>query len=178
MFLAGGQIGYDWQGDRWVFGLELDASGAVSDGTNTCLAFSPIVVMATCTAGPNGFVTGTTRAGYAFGPQGHTLAYVKGGVAWQNNRGEIANNNEFREGNFAGFPRGQRSSIAVVSVGPSVSALSKRSRPLGPSNLSTTTWGLAGRMWRPLLPCRFRLLQSSQPTQAAYLAIITSERSV
>ncbi|NOJ50108.1 outer membrane beta-barrel protein [Bradyrhizobium archetypum] len=105
VFLAGGQLGYNWQTNGWVFGVELDASHAVSDGTNTCLAFSGIVVTDTCTAGPNVFVTGTARVGYAFGPQGHTLAYVKAGVAWQNNRGDIANNNEFRHGNFVGFPR-------------------------------------------------------------------------
>ncbi|MFK4645512.1 opacity protein-like surface antigen [Bradyrhizobium ottawaense] len=32
-FLAGGQIGYNWQKNGWVFGVELDVSGAVSDGT-------------------------------------------------------------------------------------------------------------------------------------------------
>lgn len=35
VFLAGGQIGYNWQKNSWVFGVELDVSGAVSDGTNT-----------------------------------------------------------------------------------------------------------------------------------------------
>lgn len=95
VFLAGGQIGYNWQRERWVFGLELDASGAVSDGKNTCLAVSSSVVSANCNASPNVFVTGTGRLGYAFGPQGHTLAYLKGGVAWQHNRGDVTNNNEF-----------------------------------------------------------------------------------
>ncbi|WP_065755954.1 outer membrane beta-barrel protein [Bradyrhizobium paxllaeri] len=104
VFLAGGQIGYNWQTNGWVLGAELDASHAVSDGTNSCLAFSATVVIATCKASPNVFVTGTARIGYTFGPQGHTLAYVKAGVAWQNNRGDIANNNEFR-GYFAGFPQ-------------------------------------------------------------------------
>lgn len=104
-FLAGGQFGYNWQRDRWVFGVELEASRAVSDGTNTCLALSRVVVIATCNAGPSVLATGTGRVGYAFGPQGHTLAYVKGGAAWQSNRGAIANHNEFRDGTFAGFPR-------------------------------------------------------------------------
>ncbi|MHB0773362.1 outer membrane beta-barrel protein [Bradyrhizobium sp. 1.29L] len=104
-FLVGGQLGYNWQRDRFVFGVELEASRAVSDGTNTCLAFSSVAVIATCNAGPSVLATGTGRVGYAFGPHGHTLAYVKGGAAWQNNRGAIANHNEFREGNFAGFPR-------------------------------------------------------------------------
>ncbi|MCP3463088.1 outer membrane beta-barrel protein [Bradyrhizobium sp. CCGUVB23] len=94
VFLAGGQIGYNWQNNGWVFGVELDASGAVSDGTNTCLAPSGFLVSANCKAGPNVFATGTGRVGYAFGALGHTLAYLKGGVAWQNNRGDIVNNFE------------------------------------------------------------------------------------
>jgi opacity protein-like surface antigen len=36
-FLAGGQIGYNWQVPKstWVFGVEFDASGITSNGTNT-----------------------------------------------------------------------------------------------------------------------------------------------
>ncbi|WP_245266573.1 outer membrane protein [Bradyrhizobium sp. WSM1743] len=104
-FLAGGQIGYNWQSNGWVLGAELDVSHAVSDGTNSCLAFSGNVVIATCKAGPNVFVTGTARVGYTFGARGRTLTYVKGGAAWQNNRGSIANNNEFRHDESPGFPR-------------------------------------------------------------------------
>ncbi|MGY4281038.1 opacity protein-like surface antigen [Bradyrhizobium sp. LM2.7] len=83
VFLAGGQIGYNWQTNGRVFGAELEASHAVSDSTNSCLAFSGNVVIATCKPGPNVFVSGTARVGYAFGPQGRS--YVKAGVAWQNN---------------------------------------------------------------------------------------------
>ncbi|MCA6107956.1 outer membrane protein [Bradyrhizobium cenepequi] len=97
VFLLGGQIGYNWQKDSWVFGVEVDASGAASDGTNTCLAASGFVVSANCNASPNVFVTGTGRLGYAFGSQGHTLAYLKGGVAWQHNQGNVVNNDEFRD---------------------------------------------------------------------------------
>ncbi|TFV41410.1 hypothetical protein E4K65_36195 [Bradyrhizobium niftali] len=93
-FLAGGQIGYNWQNSSWVFGIELDASGAVSDGTNTCLAASGLVVSANCKAGPSLFASGTGRVGYAFGALGHTLAYLKAGLAWQNNRGDVVNNFE------------------------------------------------------------------------------------
>ncbi|WP_247970864.1 outer membrane protein [Bradyrhizobium sp. 195] len=95
VFLAGGQIGYNWQKNGWVFGVELDASRAVSDGTNTCLAASGFVVSANCTAGPNLFATGAGRVGYAFGALGHTLAYLKGGVAWQYKQGNVLNNNEY-----------------------------------------------------------------------------------
>ncbi|MCK1734339.1 outer membrane beta-barrel protein [Bradyrhizobium sp. 138] len=95
VFLAGGQIGYNWQRERWVFGVELDASRAVSDGKNTCLAASSSVISANCNASPSVFVTGTGRVGYAFGPHGQTLVYLKGGLAWQHNSGVVANNNEF-----------------------------------------------------------------------------------
>ncbi|WP_370362948.1 outer membrane protein [Bradyrhizobium ottawaense] len=93
-FLAGGQIGYNWQKNGWVFGVELDVSGAVSDGTNTCLASSGFVVSANCKAGPNIFATATGRVGYTFGASGGTLAYLKGGAAWQNNQGDVINNHE------------------------------------------------------------------------------------
>ncbi len=95
VFLAGGQIGYNWQKNSWVFGLKLDASGAVSNGTDTCLAASGTVMSANCKASPNVFVPGAGRLGYAFGAEGHTLAYLKGGVAWQSNQGDGINNNEF-----------------------------------------------------------------------------------
>jgi opacity protein-like surface antigen len=37
-FLAGGQIGYNWQvpNSPWVLGLQADANWLTSDGTNTC----------------------------------------------------------------------------------------------------------------------------------------------
>ncbi|MGY4447197.1 hypothetical protein ACVWZR_001857 [Bradyrhizobium sp. i1.3.1] len=46
VFLAGGQIGYNWQKNSWVFGLKRKASSAVSKGTNTRLAASGIVLCA------------------------------------------------------------------------------------------------------------------------------------
>ncbi|MDA9420912.1 hypothetical protein XH97_01795 [Bradyrhizobium sp. CCBAU 53380] len=110
-FLAGGQIGYNWQNYNWVFGIELDASGAVSEGTNTCLAPSGFVVSANCKAGPNLFATGTGRIGYAFGALGHTLAYLKAGVAWQNNRGDVVNNFE------AGYLPQQKTHFGYGRVG-------------------------------------------------------------
>ncbi|MBB4383467.1 hypothetical protein GGD61_008167 [Bradyrhizobium sp. SBR1B] len=54
VFLADGQIAYNWQKNGWASGVELDASGAASDGTNTCLAACGSVVSANCKAGPKG----------------------------------------------------------------------------------------------------------------------------
>lgn len=38
--LAGGQAGYNWQHGQGLFGLEVDASFADMDGTNTCFALA------------------------------------------------------------------------------------------------------------------------------------------
>ncbi len=94
VFLAGGRIGYNWQRSSWVFGPKLDASGAVSDAAKTCLTASGMILSANCKAHPKVFVGGAGRLGYAFGAECHTLAYLKRGVAWQNNRGDVINNNE------------------------------------------------------------------------------------
>jgi opacity protein-like surface antigen len=94
-FFFGGQIGYNWQlpGSRWVFGVEGDISGMDSDGTATCFASSALALNDTCRVRPQVQGTATGRVGYALGPAGHTLAYVKGGLAWVNDRVDMAMNN-------------------------------------------------------------------------------------
>jgi opacity protein-like surface antigen/outer membrane protease len=93
-FLAGGQVGYNWQApnSNWVLGVEAAASWLSSDGTNTCLASSGLFVSATCHADPNAIATLTARGGYALGPSGRTLIYAKGGVAFVHDRFDIATN--------------------------------------------------------------------------------------
>jgi opacity protein-like surface antigen len=93
-FLGGGQIGYNWQapGTPWVFGVEADISGMVSDGTNTCFAFSGFFLSANCRVRPELTGTFTGRIGYAGGPQGQTLYYVKGGAAWLDEKIDMATN--------------------------------------------------------------------------------------
>ena len=93
-FLAGGQVGYNWQplGSSWVFGVEADISALDSDGTNTCFAASTFAANATCEVQPQAAGTLTGRIGYALGPAGHTLAYVKGGLAWTHDKLDIAQN--------------------------------------------------------------------------------------
>src|ERR1700722_4906769 len=94
-FLAGGQIGYNWQapGSAWVFGAEADFSRLDSDGTNTCLADSGFYVSSNCHSSPTGLCTMTGRLGYAAGRSGHSLLYVMGGAAWVQNHAEINVNN-------------------------------------------------------------------------------------
>jgi opacity protein-like surface antigen len=93
-FLGGGQIGYNWQapGSRWVFGVEADASGMDSDGSNTCFAISAITTASTCRVRPRAVGTLTGRVGYTLDPGGRTLIYGKGGLAWVENRVDMALN--------------------------------------------------------------------------------------
>jgi opacity protein-like surface antigen/outer membrane protease len=93
-FLAGGQIGFNWQppNSRVVLGVEADASWLTSDGTNTCLAFSGSFVSATCHVDPRAIGALTARGGYAFGPDGRTLVYAKGGAAWMHDNIDITTN--------------------------------------------------------------------------------------
>lgn len=95
-YLAGGQIGYNWQapGSYWVFGIEADATWANLDGTNTCYAFSGTFTSFNCRAHTNSFGTLTGRVGWAFGPSGRSLAYVKGGAAWANSNVDMIINND------------------------------------------------------------------------------------
>ena len=94
-FLAGAQIGYNWQvpNSNWVLGVEADASWLSSDGTNTCLAFSGLFVSANCRAQPNMIGDLTARVGWAYGQFNHSLFYVKGGAAFVHNQIEITTNN-------------------------------------------------------------------------------------
>jgi opacity protein-like surface antigen/outer membrane protease len=91
----GGQIGYNWQNGMWVYGLEADATWLTSDGTVTCGAFSGFYISSNCGARPDANGTVTGRLGVALGPAGHTLAYAKGGFAWQHTDVTATNNFSF-----------------------------------------------------------------------------------
>ena len=90
-FLAGGQIGYNWQaqGSPWVFGIEADASWITSNGTNTCFAVSTHFLSSDCKVHPDATATLTGRIGRAFGADGRTLVYAKGGLAFVHNNVDI-----------------------------------------------------------------------------------------
>src|SRR5215831_8553745 len=81
--LAGVQVGGNLQYGALVVGIEGDFSWADLDGTNTCFAFSPFFVSANCHTHVNSLGTLTGRLGIAVGPQGRTLLYGKGGVAYE-----------------------------------------------------------------------------------------------
>lgn len=71
-FLAGAQLGYNWQAGAFVFGLEGDWSWTNGDG-------DVATGLGTFTAERNWYATATARVGYAWD---NWLWYVKGGAAW------------------------------------------------------------------------------------------------
>ena len=80
---GGGQLGYNLElpAARWVVGVEADGGAVGLAGSNTCLAHSGGSVPDNCRVNGTAMATGTGRIGYAFGSEGRTLAYAKGGVA-------------------------------------------------------------------------------------------------
>ena len=110
-FLAGGQIGYNWQahGSSWVFGIEADAAGITSNGTNTCFAVSTRFLSSDCRVRPNATATLTGRIGQALGADGRTLVYAKGGLAL------VHNNLDITVGGDAGTDGG------VIAIAPATS---------------------------------------------------------
>jgi len=90
-FLAGVQIGYNWQaaGSSWVYGVELDASGITSDGTNSCFTVSTRFLSSQCDVHPSATATFAGRIGQALVPDGRTLVYAKGGLAFVRNNLDI-----------------------------------------------------------------------------------------
>jgi outer membrane immunogenic protein len=94
-FIGGGQIGYNWQVNQWVFGLEADfqGSGQKADGSMFIAAppsnFAPTTnVTINYTDKLDWFGTVRGRIGYAMGTTGNWLPYVTGG--WAYGHGEIS----------------------------------------------------------------------------------------
>jgi hypothetical protein len=80
-FLAGLQLGYNWQvSPRWVAGVLADLSYLDSNGSFTCLQASPIIVGSNCEVSPRGLATVAGRIGFLVDPPGRALIY------WQSRR--------------------------------------------------------------------------------------------
>ena len=76
---VGGQAGYRWQSDNWVFGVEAQGNWADFNGTAASLVF-PLV---TNQMKVDAFGLFTGQAGYAWN---NALLYVKGGAALTDNK--------------------------------------------------------------------------------------------
>ena len=102
--VGGGQIGYNWQRERWVFGLEADiqGTGQAGNGSAVCAGGTATVLSSACAVGHTGdtapfnvpafpvnstlaqsldwFGTVRGRIGYTMTPT--ILGYVTGGLAY------------------------------------------------------------------------------------------------
>jgi len=147
-FFGGGQIGGNWQApnSNWVFGVEADASLANLDGTNTCYGFSGTFTSFNCRANTDSFGTLTGRVGWAFGPYGRSLAYVKGGAAWAHSNVDMIINN-----NLAGVTGATSNSFS--SWGWTVGAGAEHASPFPPPPLHRQEWH-ASYSCRSSLGCR------------------------
>jgi opacity protein-like surface antigen len=86
-FLGGGDLGYNYQVGKWVFGLEGDASWTNAHGTRPC----PTDFFHNCEVDINWLSTVTGRVGYAWD---RLLIYAKGGaVIAQGQAQSICNTN-------------------------------------------------------------------------------------
>jgi outer membrane immunogenic protein len=72
--LAGGQIGYNWQANAWVFGLEADGDWANIRGSAPCPAAAFF-----CASNTSALASFRGRVGYAAGP---VLFYGTGGAGY------------------------------------------------------------------------------------------------
>lgn len=73
--LPGGQVGYNYQYDKWVFGVEGDAGWTNAHGSRAC----PNGFFFNCEFGVNSLYTVTGRIGYTYPDR--VLWYAKGGLA-------------------------------------------------------------------------------------------------
>jgi outer membrane autotransporter protein len=78
--LAGGQIGYNWQAGKWVFGVEGNMNWVNATGSRAC----PNGFFFGCENEMNWFGMATAKLGYALFDRSYY--YVKGGAAFAENR--------------------------------------------------------------------------------------------
>jgi opacity protein-like surface antigen len=80
--LGGGEIGYNYQTGKWVFGIEGDAGVTNSRGARPC----PTGFFYNCEIDTDWLATATARVGYAYWDR--LLMYAKGGAAIAQDRAE------------------------------------------------------------------------------------------
>jgi opacity protein-like surface antigen len=79
--LGGGEIGYNYQVGKWVFGIEGDAGWTNARAAQPCSSF-----FLNCEIKANWLSTATARVGYAYWDR--LLAYVKGGAVIAQDRAQ------------------------------------------------------------------------------------------
>jgi len=97
-FLGGGEIGYNYQVGKWVFGVEGDLNWTNARGARPC----PNGFFYNCEISVDWLSTATARVGYAYWDR--LLAYVKGGAAIAGDRIQIVCITPSPPGNGVGCP--------------------------------------------------------------------------
>jgi opacity protein-like surface antigen len=121
-FAFGLQGGYNRQiASRWVIGFEASADYLASQGNNTCLQSSDIIIGSNCKAQPQEIATFAGRLGYLTEPDGRTMIYGKGGAAWMH-------------GNFSANPNHTFPNFTAAHTGDPITQGT-------PSNVSASPWG-------------------------------------
>ncbi len=139
--IGGGQIGYNWQKDKWVFGLEADiqGSGQAGNGSAVCAGGTATVLNSLCALGHIGdtvpfnvpafpvtstlaesldwFGTVRGRIGVLADPK--VLLYATGGLAY----GEVSASNTVGGFNITGPQGVNGSTITPFAAGNSNSSL-------------------------------------------------------
>jgi len=114
-FLAGLQVGYDWQvAPKWVIGVLADTNYLDSNGSFTCMQARTTLIGSNCEVSPRGLATVAGRVGFLIDPLNHTLIYGKGGGAWTDSAISIRPNNGpiFSEMDNAVYPPGMTNTNA------------------------------------------------------------------
>lgn len=84
--LGGGEIGYNYQVGKWVFGIESDAGATNARGARPC----PTGFFYNCEINTDWLATTTARVGYSYWDR--LLVYAKGGAAIAQDRAESSCN--------------------------------------------------------------------------------------
>ena len=150
--VVGGQIGYRWQANQWVFGVEAQGDWADLSRTRVSLLDPALSLSTRTTTDGIGLFTG--QIGYAWNA---ALFYVKGGAAVTSNRFTIHDDLT----SALNWPRPARPAGAA----PSVSDLSTASHRTGRSVLNTTTcsWAMPIIRSRASRVCRRCCQQPDHP---------------
>jgi len=139
--IGGGQLGYNWQRDKWVFGLEADiqASGQAGNGSAVCAGGTATVLNSLCALGHIGDTTpfnvpafpvtgtlaesldwfGTVRGRIGVLADPKVLLYATGGLAY----GEVGASNTVGGFNITGPQGVNGSTITPFAAGSSNSSL-------------------------------------------------------
>jgi outer membrane immunogenic protein len=126
--LVGGQIGYRWQSNQFVFGLE--AQGDWADIKNTRVSL--IDPLLSTTGKTDGIGLFTAQLGWAWNA---SLLYVKGGAAVTHNRLDVFNN-------LTGVGLDSASHTRWGEPWASAGSMASRRTGRSVSNTTTSGWGM------------------------------------